>query len=66
MSVVVKGHGRVEGRESLKAFVRVSVKYPSQVVEHSTKVQPAECTPTSFDVGFRVVVTRDELEARCP
>jgi hypothetical protein len=27
MSVVVKGHGRVEGRESLKALVRVSMKY---------------------------------------
>jgi len=27
MPVVVKRHGRVEGRESLKALVRVSMKY---------------------------------------
>jgi hypothetical protein len=32
MSVVVKGHGRVEGRDSLRALVRVSMKYPPQPV----------------------------------
>jgi len=31
MSVVVKGHGRVESRESLKGFVRVSMKYSPQL-----------------------------------
>ena len=54
MSVVVKRHGRVEGRESLKALVRVSMKLPSAVsMERSTtKAHRAECRPTTpFDVG---------------
>jgi len=39
MSIVVKGHGRVEGGERPKALVRVSKKYPPQLdVERSTKV----------------------------
>ena len=32
MSVVVKGHGRVEGREGQKVLVRVSMKYAPQLV----------------------------------
>jgi hypothetical protein len=43
MSVVVKRHGRVEGRESLKALVRVSMKYPPQW--SAPKMHRAECTP---------------------
>jgi hypothetical protein len=53
MSVVVKGHERVEGRESLKALVRVLIKYPPQLGRGALqqRLHRAECRPTSFEVG---------------
>lgn len=68
MSVVVKGHGRVEGRKTLKGLVRVSIKCPPQLVGgalHKGVSAECRCRPTSFDVEF-VVVTRDGLEAKVP